>query len=161
MCFSSSSSTQSTAPSVCAGFPSLAILAVFYCWFLNQLLPKSCQKRRGKVIKPDSNHNTIILRTNLKSFCHQNKCLKLRISSSQSRKKNPLSYSLQDIRSEQIIALFFISIFCPCSWSKYSMNWSLRPRYFPHPSNKEPTQKGKHLLLLTTTEFLSIMPCLC
>lgn len=76
------------------------------------------------------------------------------------QEKNPLSYSLQDIRSEQIIALFFISIFCPCSWSKYSMNWSLRPRYFPHPSNKEPTQKGKHLLLLTTTELLSIMPCL-
>lgn len=45
--------------------------------------------------------------------------------------------------------MWFISTFCPHSRSKYIMNWSLRPMYFSNSSNKEPAQKGKHLILHT------------
>lgn len=61
-------------------------------WFLllgfEPAIPKSWLRKKRKGNKPDSNHNTIILRSNLKSFWHKKKwCLKLRISSSQGRKK--------------------------------------------------------------------------
>lgn len=135
MGFSSSNTSRGNAPSVCAGFLGLAS---FYCWFLKQLMPKSCLKKKQKGNKPDSNHNTIILRSNLKSFWHQKNCLKLKISSSRVEKK---SHFLQDIRSEQIIALWFISAFCLYNRSKYSINWSLRPVYFSHSSNNEINQK--------------------
>lgn len=67
MGFSSCSTSQGNTPSVYGGFLSLAD---FCCWFLKQLILKPCLYKKRKGNKPDNYHNTIILRSNLKAFCH-------------------------------------------------------------------------------------------
>lgn len=70
------------------------------------------------------------------------------------KKKNSIYCSSQDIRSEQIIALWFLSTFCHYKSSKCSTNWSFAPMNFSHSHNDETKLKWNHFLLKTTSEPL-------
>lgn len=128
----SSNTSGNNASSACDGF--LSVVS-FYCWFWTTLFPNHVRKRRERVTKPENNHNIIILRSwSQVLLTEKNKCLKLKMLSSLSRKKKSIYCSLQDIRSEQIIALWFLSTFCHYKSSKYSINCFFHPRIFLIPT---------------------------